>query len=272
MVACLSGVWLGLGLLSRRVWVALVLIVAMVGGVLWVFLGTASAELSHRTELQIRRLVMAAPKLPPGEARFIAVLHAAFAADSGRHGHTSAVGQNRAAILALGVAIGDQRLARFVGLDQNSETVRTACDVLNGTTLRGRQDWPKHYFLSAALSVLEHPLVSDAGGLMKEQLDALTRGSGFSFGDLAADRAGERFAEAATHSEEAAKTIQARLAMGVTVDDLFPPAADLPENLTVEQFRRDYGTVGNQRYRDAVRRLEARLDSCSLLSPPGFSH
>ena len=40
----------------------------------------------------------------------------------------------------------------------------------------------------AALAVLEHPLVSDAGGLMKEQLDALTHGSGFSFGDLAADR------------------------------------------------------------------------------------
>ena len=67
--------------------------------------------------------------------------------------------------------------------------------------MRGREDWARHYALSAALAVLEHPLVSDAAGLMKEELDALTHGSGFSFGDLAADRAGVRFADAATHSE-----------------------------------------------------------------------
>ncbi len=45
--------------------------------------------------------------------------------------------------------------------------------------------------LGAALAVLKHPIVSDAGGLLREQLDTLTRGSGFSFGDLAADRVGK---------------------------------------------------------------------------------
>ena len=41
------------------------------------------------------------------------------------------------------------------------------------------EDWARHSALSAALAVLEHPLVSDAAGLMKEELDALTHGSGF---------------------------------------------------------------------------------------------
>jgi hypothetical protein len=55
--------------------------------------------------------------------------------------------------------------------------------------------------------------ISDAGGLLKEELDALTHGSGFSFGDLAADRAGVRFAWA-TDSETAALAMQARLQAG----------------------------------------------------------
>src|SRR6185436_867681 len=141
-----------------------------------------------------------------------------------------------------------------------------------GTTLREREDWPRHFCLSAALAVLEHPLVSDAGGLMKEQLDALTHGSGFSFGDLAADRAGVRFAQAATDTETSARAMQTRLGESYTADDFFPPVSDLPENLTVEAFRRDYGGVGDQRYRQKIREVEARLDSCPALSTPPGSH
>lgn len=122
--------------------------------------------------------------------------------------------------------------------------------------------------MSAALAVLEHPFVSDAAGLMKEQLDALARGTGFSFGDMAADRAGVRFAQAATQSDRAAEALQGRIRGGFAVADFFPSVADLPENLTVEQFRRDYGSVGSPRYRDFIAGIEARLDSCPGLSPP----
>jgi hypothetical protein len=62
--------------------------------------------------------------------------------------------------------------------------------------------------------------------------------------------------------------MQARLARDVAVDDLFPPAADLPENLTVEQFRRDFGGVGSTRYRAKMAEIEARLDRCAALGPP----
>ena len=110
-------------------------------------------------------------------------------------------------------------------------------------TLRGRLDWSKHYAMSAALAAAEHPLISDAGGLMKKQLDALTLGSGFSFGDLAADRAGVRFANAGTSSEAGAKSTQARAEECYDIDDLFPPIIDLPENLTLEQFRRNFGEL-----------------------------
>lgn len=266
ILACVVGTWFGLGLRSERPYVAIALLALMAGGAVWMLLGSSSGELTRHTETRLRHLVAAGPQLPQGEDKFMASLRAAFAQEPDETGDVAVVQQNRAAILALGLAVGDPRLARFVGVDPRS--ARTAFEGLGSMTLRGREDWSRHFCLSAALAVLEHPLVSDAGGLMKEQLDALSRGSGFSFGDLAADRAGVRFAEAATHSEEAARAIRTRLANGATVDDIFPRVADLPENLTVEQFRLKYEGVGSPRYRQALRDLEARLDSCKLLTPP----
>jgi hypothetical protein len=265
ILACVAGTWFGLGLRSQRPWVAIALLVFMAGGALWMLLGSSSEELTRYTEARLRHLVAAGPQLPHGEEKIMAALRAAFAQEPGEIGDVAVVQRNRAAILALGLAVGDPRLARFAGVDPQS--ARTAFEGLGSMTLRGREDWSRHFCLSAALAVLEHPLVSDAGGLMKEQMDALSRGSGFSFGDLAADRAGVRFAEAATHSEVAARAVRARLANGATVDDIFPRVADLPENLTVEQFRLKYEGVGSPRYRQALRDLEARLDSCVLLTP-----
>ena len=145
---------------------------------------------------------------------------------------------------------------------------RTAVALRAGTTLRGRGDWVRHYCLSAGLAVVEISFVSDAGGLIKEELDALTHGSGFSFGDLAADRAGVRLSEAATASESAAQSMQTRLQSGYSADDFFPIASDLPENLTLEQFRQDYGGVGTQRYRQTINEIETRLNGCAALALP----
>jgi len=266
IVACLVGAGLGLGLLYRAWKAALFVAVIVIGAATWGLHSGASASLSRDTEAHLRRLVAAGPDFPLGDARFAALVQTAFARLPGDPTARSAVQDNRAAVLALGIAIGHERLARQAGLDAQSELVRSAISLRQGTTLRGRDDWPRHYALSAALAVLEHPLVSDAGGLIKEQLDALTRGSGFSFGDLAADRAGVRFAAAATRSEAAALALQARVHGGFRIDDFFPPAGDLPENLTLEQFRSSYGTVGSPRYRQMVAEIEARLDRCPGLS------
>ena len=267
IAACLFGVWLGLGLLYRRGKAASFIVVTVIGVTLWVLLGGATTELSRATEAHLRRLVAAGSVIPSGEARFGAMLQAAFAPISGESERGSAVQHNRAAILALGLSLGDERLAQFVGLNRNNQLVRAGALLRQGTTLRERDDWSRHFCLSAALAVLEHPLVSDAGGLMKEQMDALTGDSGFSFGDLTADRAGVRFAASATYSEAAAKAMQDLLRNGFEVNNFFPPAADLPENLTTEQFRHEYGSVGSQRYRQKVSEIETRLKHCVALSP-----
>jgi hypothetical protein len=128
--------------------------------------------------------------------------------------------------------------------------------------MRKRQDWAKHFSVSAALAVLESPWVSDAGGLVKEELDAYAHGSGFSFGDLAADRAGVRFAEAATRSDESARAVQKRLAASFAVDDYLPAIEDLPENLSKEQFQVRFGGAGSPAFRNLVRDIDGRLDAC----------
>jgi hypothetical protein len=266
MVACFAGAGLGLGLLYRKWKLSLAVSVVMTFFALWALLGRAPAELSRATESNLRRLVNVSSSLPAGEARFGSLWQVAFAPGPTNSPPQEAVQQNRAAILALGIAIGHERLARLAGLERQSRLVQEAAALRRGLTIRGREDWARHYALSAALAILDHPLVSDAGGLLKEQLDALTGGSGFSFGDLAADRAGVRFAEVATRSEADAEAIRERISGGFLVDDFFPQISDLPEGLTVEQFRTEYGGVGSTRYREQVREIETRLGQCAALS------
>jgi len=268
MVACCMGVWLGLGLLYKRLTLMILIVVVVAGTALWSLFGGTSPRLTHATRDQLKKLVSGSSTIPHDEERFGALLQLAFAPISEPSSDPiGAIDHNRAAILAIGIALGDERLARLVGLDRNSKLVREAVLIRKGTMLRGRKDWTQHFSLSAALAVLENSLVSDAGGLMKEQVDGLAKGSGFSFTDIAADRAGVRFALAATYSEEDALAIQELLKGKFGTNDFFPPIADLPENMTTDEFRREYDAVGSERYREKISEIEGRLDGCIALSP-----
>ncbi len=266
ITACFIGVWIGLGILYQR-WKFIVLIVPTLLGVsVWGLLGSGmSATLTRSTEVHLQRLVAAGSHIPAGDARFGALMRIAFSrvANEGE----SEIQHNRAAILALGIALGDENIARFVGLDSESKLLKDAALLREGTTIREREDWPRHFCVSASLAVLENPLISDAGGLIKEQLDALTKGSGFSFCDIAADRAGVRFAEAATYSERDAIAMQDLLQNRLSTSNFLPAVADLPENLTTEQFSNIYGSVGSDSYQLVIDEIERRLDSSIALSP-----
>jgi hypothetical protein len=109
--------------------------------------------------------------------------------------------------------------------------------------------------------VLSAVAPSDAAGLLKEELDA-EGGSGFSFGDLLADRAGSTFAEVATRDEASARRIQDRLAGGFRVDDFFPEAADLPEGIADAELQSRYGGVGGPLYRETADDVERRVRAC----------
>lgn len=236
--------------------------------------GTGSNEAMRlAVRSHVERLLEAAPSLPRGERRFGAAVEAAFVHARERSATSPPVLENRAALLALGILLGHRRVEDFVGPVLNERDWPRAAPLAR-TTLRGREDWTKHFFVSAALTVLSAQAPSDAIGVFKEELDA-GGGSGFSFGDLLADRAGTTFALLATRDDAAARTLQARLAAGFRVDDFFPEAADLPENIQAPELEARYGGVEGRLFRRYAAEVERRLWSCPAyrpLAPPATSN
>jgi hypothetical protein len=208
----------------------------------------------------IERLLDAVPRLPDGDRRLGAAVEVAFARARERSVTNPPVLENRAALLALGILLGHWRLEDFVGQVIDERDWQRAAP-LTSTTLRGRDDWTKHFFVSAAVTVLSAQAPSDAVGLLKEELDA-GGGSGFSFADLMADRAGTTFALLATRDDTVARALQQRLAGGFRVDDFFPEAADLPEDIQDAELQTRYGGVGGLLFRHYASEVERRLWSC----------
>jgi hypothetical protein len=126
--------------------------------------------------------------------------------------------------------------------------------------LAGRDDSPLHFLVSAALAAEGTSPLSRAIGVYKEVADS-RGGSGFSFNDLAADRAGTRFGELAVNDPQ---RLQARLSRGVGERDFMPEAADLPENMAEPDFVRRYGGVGAPRYGAMLAEIERRVGSLAL--------
>jgi hypothetical protein len=196
-----------------------------------------------------------------GDARFGTLLRTAFAWAAESGAGEGAVARNRAAILALGILRGHTKLERFTG-PVLEEADWDRAPGLREVTLRGRDDWTKHFLVSAALTVLSSDKPSDEAGLFKEELDA-DGGSGFSFADLAADRSGTTFALVATRDEEAARAVQERLRAGFVASDFFPPAADLPEGIDDAAFQSRYGGVGGPLYLATRAEVERRVAGCA---------
>lgn len=171
------------------------------------------------------------------------------------------VRENAAALLALAIFLGDYRFGRLAGVSLDPE-LRGRMPHSRNVQLGGRQDLRLHFIISAGLKLLTDQGASAAIGEFKELLDAGRGGSGFSFIDLTADRAGIRFAEVCTGSAESARRLQKRFSGTPTEELFFPIVADLPENITRTGFERQFGAVDSRRYQELVREIDRRIDRC----------
>jgi hypothetical protein len=207
---------------------------------------------------QVRGILAAAAAAPSGDGRLARAYEDAFRRAKARSAPGTAVEENRAALLGLGIVLGTTQLTTFAGdvVDASQKTL--ARELRAGTTAHGRADWTRHFALSGAITVLSAVAPSDAAGLLKEELDA-DGGSGFSFADLLADRSGTSFGDLATRSEESAAALQERVAAGFRLDDFFPSAAGLPENIEDAELRGRYGGVGGPLYRRYSDEIEKRV-------------
>ncbi len=128
--------------------------------------------------------------------------------------------------------------------------------------LRGRIDLARHFLISALLAVRGNDALANTAGVYKEVDDAVG-GSGFSFADLAADRAGSRFGALAVHPDTAF-ALQTLIATGITEDDLMPPIDALAEGLPLDRIQRDYHDLNSPRYRAAIRLIDHRIATLRL--------
>lgn len=166
--------------------------------------------------------------------------------------------ENRAALLVLGMA------ANGIGLHalQPARSGERAAHPLR-LTLAGRDDFPQHYLSSAVLAAETGTPLADLIGQYKELADARS-GGGFSFNDIAANRAGTRIGELAV---AAPALLQQRLARSRSDLDLLPDVSDLPEFVSAAEFNRRYGPPGAAGYESMMRDIEARLAATPLLQP-----
>ncbi len=178
------------------------------------------------------------------------VLAEVFGFAQGRGGVAAA--ENRAAYTALGAYVAGVSLHQL--LEGRGRSTRRAPPVL--LTLHGRRDAAEHLLIAAALSANGGSRLANALGLAKEEEDAQS-GSGFSFTDIAYDRAGARLGELATGPQAA--RVQAGLAKLANDAALAPVFSDLPEFMPESTFVRRYGAVGSPAYLAQIREIERRL-------------
>lgn len=165
--------------------------------------------------------------------------------------------ENRAMLAVLGAWASGRGLGQLLP-DQH----RKAPLARFRLTLQRRGDFAQHFLTSAALAANGDTVLSDAVGLYKEMRDS-QGGSGFSFTDIAADRAGTRFGEIASHPRSA-RSLQEKVASGLRADQLMPPARDLPEHMNAAEFERRFGGVDSPAYQSMMAEIENRIGSLPL--------
>lgn len=176
--------------------------------------------------------------------------------------HAEPLAQHRAVILAV---------AAYV----NGQSIRDPADVstaprptLRRVHLRGRADLSQHFMTSAALAIQSTDALSNLVGWYKELADA-NGGSGFSFADMTANRAGIRFARLATENLTNAQYLQSAAQAGLTEADLMPPVDQLPEGLSQAQFDVQLGSDQRREYQRLIEQIDRTIEALPLYRQRG---
>lgn len=171
-------------------------------------------------------------------------------------------GSARSALLALAIYCGHAKVEQLIG-DVVPPKMRGKATHCARATLGGRTDLRQHFVVSAGLEAASNATIAFTIGEIKELLDS-NHGSGFSFDDIAADRAGIRFARLLMSARRADwSRLRERLARE---DDILPSVADLPAGLSQSEFERRYGDIDSDAYREILARIERRIDELAFFA------
>ncbi len=164
-------------------------------------------------------------------------------------------------LIGLGIALDDSTILsrnpltkKLCAAAENAEDRKERIKNLGSPTIHKRRDLCQHFAVSVALTEIVGPQLAELAGLSKELSD-MKGTSGFSFIDLCLDLAGIEFATRIQKSP----TVLDKLAKEFTVSDYAPDIAGLREDLNEATFKKDFGGVGEQRYKEQVEDLRKRV-------------
>ncbi|WAR45805.1 hypothetical protein [Methylomonas rapida] len=173
-----------------------------------------------------------------------------------RSSEDTAIQENRAIIIAVGSYIYKQELRRFLplGLVYSKEYQVFAYK---------RVDIPQHFIASALFAMVDASLLGEQLGVDKELGDA-EQGSGFSFIDLAADRAGTRFGQLAIASPKQARELQRFMSEAQDYTMIIPDIKGLPEQMDEPTFKTRFGDTSSELYRNMIAEIDDRINALTL--------
>jgi hypothetical protein len=169
----------------------------------------------------------------------------------------------------LSVAIGlDSSVtpAKLPGMAGVVRTVETDSErqmrlaVLGKPTVRNRIDLPQHFFCAAFLTATNGADATQNGALDAELVDA-QRPIGFSFKDVAADRAGARFGRSLVEKRFTLKA----LASSFDIASYMPPIDKLPDGISAKDLTEKFGVKSDPRFKKQLQDIDQ-----SVLVLPGY--
>lgn len=167
----------------------------------------------------------------------------------------------KALLVGLGVALDNlgglrinPRTRELVGQIESQRDRALRLNVLGQPTAQKRHDTLKHFIVSAALAVLVGEKEADLWGIGKELSDA-SGGSGFSFADLAANRAGVRFARGVMTGAPPV----AGLASHCEINAFVPSLGGLEEGIKLPDLIKRYGAQEDPRFKAQIAEIDARI-------------
>lgn len=170
-------------------------------------------------------------------------------------GGVDAAVENRSALIALAFYVNGVGMGAVVPDGDRWPRPRR-----RALLLLGRNDLTKHFLVSAVLTATAGTPLSTVVGVYKEINDA-QGGSGFSFSDIAADRAGTAFGNLAVAAPD---RLQSRIDQTLSETDLMPDVSGLADNLPGAEFTRRFGGVNTPAYAAVITEIDRRLGECRL--------
>lgn len=180
-------------------------------------------------------------------------LHRAFSLAKSRSELSDPIAENTAAIWAIAILNSGVPLHRVIDLSKLNVSRKKI-----KSTLQDRRDLSQHFVTSMLLNQLGENDFALSVGQLKELMDS-DGGTGFSFVDMAANKAGMMLARVATDSEHNAKQIQNALSNPTEESALMPETDDLTEGLSKVSFSEEFKNINSELYNEIETKINQRV-------------